>query len=336
MTRRGLIFVAMIGLAGCRGAQNALGGEGQEGANFVELFTLFMMVCCLMYVLIILGLALALWRRRGSDPLTVESRGHHHTSAMVKPAMIAWTGLVVVGLTILTVMSFLTDRSNAAVAPAQGLSLTVTANQWWWDVEYSTNVPAHTVRTANEIHLPANVPVQVKLKSNDVIHSFWIPNLAGKQDLIPGRETDVQLLPRKLGRFRGQCAEFCGLQHSKMALDVTVESRADFLRWYAAQLKPPPLPAAGMQAAGYRYFVSGACSSCHNVAGTPATGQVGPDLSHFASRRSIAAGTLPMDRANLLAWLADPQQQKPGNQMPKIDMTDRDRQAMVAYLETLK
>jgi len=335
MKRWPFIALAAAFLGGCRGVQNALGGEGQEGANFVQLFTLFMVVCGIMYLLIIAAFTLAVWRRR-SKPMTVEERTHHQTSERLKPLLIAWTGLIVVGLSILTVVSFLTDRSNATVTPVRGLSLTVTANQWWWDVEYSTNVPSNTVRTANEIHLPVNVPVQVTLKSSDVIHSFWIPNLAGKQDLIPGRVTDVQLLPRKLGRFRGQCAEFCGIQHTKMALDVTVESQADFLRWYAAQLKPAPLPAAGMQAAGYQLFVRGACSSCHNVAGTPASGQVAPDLSHFASRRSIAAGALPMDASSLSAWLADPQKVKPGNHMPKIDMSASDRQAMVAYLETLQ
>jgi cytochrome c oxidase subunit II len=329
--------LAALGLCGCAGAQNSLGGQGAEGANFISLFTTFMLVCTLVYLLVVAALLLALWRRRGSEGgLTVEDRRHHETSAIVRPALIGWSAIVFIGLTVLTVASFLTDRSNAATASNPRLSLTVTANQWWWDVEYHSADASRTLRTANEIHLPLGVPVQVTLKSSDVIHSLWIPNLAGKQDLIPGRITDLELLPRKPGVFRAQCAEFCGVQHTKMALDVTVESKADFQRWYAAQLKPAPAPSTPIQLAGYNYVTARECSSCHNIGGTPASGQVAPDLTHFASRRSIAAGTLPMSRANLAAWIADPQAAKPGNNMPRMAMSPKEVDSVVAYLETLK
>jgi cytochrome c oxidase subunit 2 len=335
MTLRGAAWALLAILpGGCAGAQNALGGEGAEGSNFVQLFTVFMIVCAVMYVLITAGLLIALWRRR--QPLTVEDRRHHETSSAIRPALIGWTALVVAGLTALTVASFFTDRSNVANSASPKLSLTVTANQWWWDVEYQSADASRTVHTANEIHLPVGVPAQVTLKSNDVIHSLWIPNLAGKQDLIPGRVTDIQFVPRKTGNYRGQCAEFCGIQHTLMALDVTVESKADFQRWYEAQLKPAPPPATPQQLAGYRYFATRECSSCHNIGGTPASGQIAPDLTHFASRRSIAAGTLPMTRANLARWVADPQAVKKGNNMPTIGMTDAEVDSVVSYLETLK
>jgi cytochrome c oxidase subunit 2 len=331
--------IAILGLtlcsSACAGVQNAMGGDGAEGARFIDLFIFFTIVCTIMYLLIAAGLLIALWRRQ-RIPLTVEDRRHDQTSAGVKPALIAWMALVVVGLTVLTVASFFTDRSNAADARKPALTLKVTANQWWWDVEYSPSDPSKTVRTANEIHLPVGVPVQVKLASNDVIHSFWVPNLAGKQDLIPGRTTDALLLPRKTGLYRGQCAEFCGVQHAQMALDVTVESKANFQRWYAAQLKPAAAPATPPQLAGYRYVTTRECSSCHNIAGTPAGGQVAPDLTHFASRRSIAAGTLPMGRGNLYGWIADPQSQKPGSHMPTVGLEPGELHAIVAYLEALK
>jgi cytochrome c oxidase subunit 2 len=250
--------------------------------------------------------------------------------------MIAWTGFIAVGLVGLTIASFFTDRSNAAGGSHPKLNLTITANQWWWDVEYNWPDASKNVRTANEIHLPVGLPVEITLKSNDVIHSFWIPNLAGKQDLIPGRVTDAQLLPRKTGIFRGQCAEFCGTQHAQMALDVTVESRADFERWYERQLRPAPAPANPIQRAGYTYFTTRECASCHTIGGTPASGQVAPDLTHFASRRSIAAGTLPMSRGNIYGWVADPQSQKPGSRMPTVGLASNDLHALVAYLETLK
>jgi cytochrome c oxidase subunit 2 len=281
------------------------------------------------------ALLAAIWRKRRSV-LTVDDRKHHQMSAAIRPALIGWTALVVAGLTILTIASFLTDRSNAAMASKPAIHMTVTANQWWWDVEYNLPDVSKTLRTANEIHLPVNVPVHVTLKSNDVIHSFWIPNLAGKQDLIPGRLTDVQLLARKTGLYRGQCAEFCGVQHAQMALDVTVESKTDFERWYSAQLGTAKPPSTPLQLAGYRYFTTRECATCHNVSGTPATGQVAPDLTHFASRRSIAAGALPMNKGNLYGWIADPQSQKPGNKMPTIGLEPHELHALVAYLETLK
>ena len=143
--------------------------------------------------------------------------------------------MIALGLTLLTVASFFTDRSNAEAGADPQLLINVTGNQWWWDVQYSEGDPSKSFHTANELHLPVGMPVEVKLQSNDVIHSFWVPNLAGKQDLIPGRVTDIQLVPDKIGLFRGQCAEFCGVQHAHMALDVTVESRSDFDKWVAAQ-----------------------------------------------------------------------------------------------------
>jgi len=332
--RRGAAWLVLL-LTGCNSYQNALGGDGAEGANFVQLFTVFMVVCTVMYLIVAAALVFALWRRRRTA-LVLDDRTHHQTSRVVRPALAAWTALIGTGLVVLTIASFFTDRTNAAQGSKPQIKITVTANQWWWDVQYRLPDVSRNVRTANEIHLPVGIPVKVTLKSNDVIHSFWIPNLAGKQDLIPGRQTDAQLLPRKVGLYRGQCAEFCGVQHAQMALDVMVESKEDFLRWYAGQLKPATAPANSLQLAGYRYFTTRECSTCHNIGGTPASGQVAPDLTHFASRRSIAAGTLPMARGNVYGWVADPQSQKPGNRMPTVGLSANDLHALVAYLETLK
>ena len=330
-----IVAPAPVMLAGCNGFQNALGGDGAEGANFVGLFKLFLIVCSVMYVIIVAAMIVAVWRRR-KTALTVDDRQHHETSHVVTPVLVGWTAIIVVGLTILTVASFLTDRSNAANAFKPAMHLTVTANQWWWDVRYEQPDMSKTVRTANELHLPVDTPVHVTLKSNDVIHSFWIPNLAGKQDLIPGRMTDAQLLPRRTGLYRGQCAEFCGVQHAQMALDVTVESKADFDRWYSRQLATAKPPTTPLQLAGLRYFTDRECGACHNIGGTPASGQVAPDLTHLASRRSIAAGTMPMNKGNLYGWVADPQSLKPGNHMPTVGLGPKELHALVAYLETLK
>ena len=332
-----LIALPLGFLSACAGNQNAMGGQGLESANFIVLFLVFLAVCAVMYLLVLAGLGIALRRRRDAGQAnSVDEDRHEETSARTKVALIVWTGLVTVGLTILTVASFFSDRSNASSTRRSGLALTITGNQWWWNVQYDTSDPSASVRTANEIHLPVNVPVHVTLKSNDVIHSFWVPNLAGKQDLIPGRQTDIELLPRRTGVFHGQCAEFCGVQHTRMALDVIVEPLDDFRRWYAQQLATAPAPSTPLQMAGYRYFVTRECSSCHNVAGSPAGGQIGPDLTHVASRRSIGAGTLPLNRGNLYGWIADPQSHKPGSRMPTIPMEPRDLHSLVAYIETLK
>jgi cytochrome c oxidase subunit 2 len=334
---RALAGAALLLLTGCEGFQTALGGEGADSAEFVRLFAIFVIVCAVMYLLVIAALLLALWRsRRAGEPLTVASGRHQESSPFIRSALVGWSILIVLGLTGLTVASFFTDRSSAARAGNPQLSIKVTANQFWWDVEYTTSDPSKSVRTANELHLPAGVPAEVRLQSNDVIHSFWIPNLAGKQDLIPGRVTDIQLHPLQTGLYRGQCAEFCGIQHANMALDVTVESKADFERWIAAQKRPALAPVTPQQMAGYRYVTGRECSSCHSITGTPAFGQVGPDLTHFATRRSIAAGTLPMNSGNLYGWIADPQSQKPGNHMPTIGLAPSEVHAVVAYLERLK
>ena len=163
-----------------------------------------------------------------------------------------------------------------------------------------------------------------------------MPNLAGKQDLIPGRKTDIALLPRRAGVFRGECAEYCGAQHAHMALDVTVEPEAQFRAWWKHQQAPAPSPATPLQLAGMTYVTTRECATCHAITGTPAFGQAAPDLTHVAGRRAIAAGTLPMNRASLYAWIADPQGAKAGNHMPVVGLEARQLDAIVAYLETLK
>jgi cytochrome c oxidase subunit 2 len=335
--RSGWTTLPTLALCGCSGIQTSLGGEGADGASFIRLFALFLVVCGIMYLLVILALAGALVRRRGNGhPLVVETGGHHESSPLLRSALVGWATLILFGLVGLTLASFFADRSAAARARNPKVVIKVVANQWWWDIIYVTSDVSKTVHTANEIHLPVGVEAEVMLQSNDVIHSFWVPNLAGKQDLIPGRMTDVQLLPRKVGLFRGQCAEFCGIQHANMALVVTVESKADFVRWMEQQQKPAFAPASPLEVAGYRYVTTRECSSCHNISGTPAGGQVGPDLTHLASRRTIGAGTLPMNTGNLYGWVADPQSQKPGNHMPTIGLPAGDLHAVVAYLQRLK
>ncbi|MDQ4087628.1 MAG: c-type cytochrome, partial [Pseudomonadota bacterium] len=254
----------------------------------------------------------------------------------LRTILTGWVGAIALILAGLTIASWFADRRLAQAAAAPALDIEIVANQWWWDVRYLSEDPSRIIRTANELHLPAGVPVRITLKSNDVIHSFWIPNIAGKQDLIPGRVNDIVIRPLREGVYRGQCAEFCGLQHAHMALDVTVESPVEFARWQQRQGDLPPPPGTPLARAGYDYVTTRECASCHNIAGTPASGQVAPDLTHVASRRSIGAGTYPMSRGHLYAWIADPQSAKPGNNMPYVGLEPDELHAIVAYLETLR
>ena len=334
-----LLTPLLLGACDYQTYQSIFSGDAAaEVHQFNILFVIFLIVCAVMYLLVLIFLATGILRaRRASEAANVvESGRHNHSHPLMRSGLIAWGALVSVGLVALAIASFFADRSMAQAAAHEKLSITVTANQWWWDVQYNSGDVSKTLRTANELHVPVGVPVRITLHSNDVIHSFWVPSLAGKQDLIPGRENDITIVPQKVGIYRGQCAEFCGTQHAKMAFVVNVDSYADFLRWWSHQLQPASAPTTPLAKAGYNYVTQGQCSSCHAIAGTPAGGTVGPDLTHFASRRSIAAGTMPMSEGNIYGWVEDPQSIKPGSHMPTIGMEPKDLHAVVAYLETLR
>lgn len=317
--------------------QSTFAGAAVESHQFNILFVIFLIVCAIMYVLVIAFLISAMLRSRRAEPANVVEEGRHQqANPLLRTALQGWAALIGVGLIGLAIASFFADRSMASAAAHEKLSIEVTGNQWWWDVRYNSDDPSKMLRTANELHLPVGIPVRVILHSNDVIHSLWVPSLAGKQDLIPGRDTDVTFTPRKVGIYRGQCAEFCGTEHAKMALVVNVEPYADFIKWWNHQLQDAAAPRTALATAGYQYVTSHQCALCHNISGTPAGGTFGPDLTHFASRRSIGAGAMPMSEGNLYGWVEDPQSIKPGTKMPTIGLEPNELHAVVAYLETLK
>ena len=332
------LLLSVLPLSACdyQNYQSVYGNAAAEVQRFNILFVIFLIICTIMYVLVIAFLITGILRRRRAEANVVETGRHHESDPLMRTGLIAWGALVGTGLIGLAIASFFTDRSMANAAAHEKLSITLTGNQWWWDVQYNSADASKTLRTANELHLPVGIPVRIILHSNDVIHSFWVPSLAGKQDLIPGRESDITIVPKKIGIYRGQCAEFCGTQHAHMALVVNVDSYADFLKWWHHQLEPAAIPTSPLAQAGYNYMITGPCAACHNIGGTPAGGRVGPDLTHLASRRSIAAGTMPMSTGNLYGWVEDPQSIKPGNHMPTIGLEPKDLHAVVAYLETLK
>jgi len=247
----------------------------------------------------------------------------------------AGVAATVIILTIFTFASFLTNKSFAEPRP-HGLTIKVTGHQWWWQINYEAHDASQTFETANEIHIPIGQPVKLDFESPDVIHSFWVPNLAGKQDLIPGRYTTLTVKADKPGIFRGQCAEYCGIQHAHMAMYVVAQNQSDFERWRAQQLKSAEAPSNADLRHGQQVFQSSACAMCHTISGTNAGGQVGPDLTHFGSRMTIAAGTARNSMGNLTGWIADPQRMKPYTRMPAVALTGPDLIAVSHYLESLK
>jgi cytochrome c oxidase subunit 2 len=215
------------------------------------------------------------------------------------------------------------------------LTIEVTGRQWWWQVRYLSDDPAKVFSTANEIHIPAGVPVKLVLIGGDVIHSFWVPALSGKTDLIPGQTNETWLEAHAPGIYRGQCTEYCGIEHAKMGLLVIAQPQAEFDAWLAHQLQSPAPPATGEQWAGQAHFAAH-CGACHAVRGTDAAGALGPDLSHLAQRRTLAAGMLPNDPDDLARWIADPQGVKPGNLMQKPELAANELADIRSYLKTLR
>ncbi len=229
----------------------------------------------------------------------------------------------------------LTTLAHVARPPSSpAFTVEVTTHQWWWELRYLDAEAARIFTTANEIHIPIGQPVRFTLLSSDVIHSFWIPRLAGKTDVIPGQANQAWLEASHAGVYRGQCGEYCGLQHAHMSLLVVADTPDDFARWREGQLAAAA-PADATVEAGQRVFHE-RCAACHTVRGSDAGGTLGPDLTHVMSRTTLAAGTLPNDPQTLRAWIADAQSLKPGVRMPALGLTRADLVAVAAYVETLK
>lgn len=244
-------------------------------------------------------------------------------------------GISMVPLLVTLVWTVAVLAQIAPVPRNPRLTIDVTAQQWWWDANYSGASPDERFHTANEIHIPVGRPVLLKLASRDVIHSFWVPKLAGKMDLVPGQTNQTWIQANAPGVYRGQCAEFCGLQHAHMAFEIVADPPAQFEKWRSAQLQTAPPPATEAQARGLA-LVEYRCSLCHAVRGTSAGSRAAPDLTHLMSRARIAAGTLPNNRAALAGWIEDPQSAKPGALMPAQGLSAQQLNDVTDYLETLK
>ncbi len=314
--------------------QSALDSAGVHAAQIEWLWWVFFWVSVVVYVLVIAATIWAVLRHRwtAADPAA-------SSKSAAAWAALHWvsaaTAVTVLTLFALLVSSIFVGRTIGEV-PKTEATIVLTAKQWWWQFEYDHLDKSKRFTTANEITIPVGSPVMVRLRSADVIHSFWIPNLHGKRDVIPGREGGIVLTAQRPGVYRGQCAEFCGQQHANMSFWVNAVSKEEYARWLDAQREPTKIPSTPEQRAGQEVFVNRECAICHTIGGTEASGKVAPDLTHFASRRSIAAATLPNRRDALRRWISDPQHVKPGNYMPVAQLQPAEINALTTYLESLK
>jgi cytochrome c oxidase subunit II len=335
---RGARLVVLLmapGLSGCVEWQSAMHAQG-HAQQLASMISIFSIVLGVIWAAVTTCLVIALLRKRAaSDDLQsvpmdprLEKR-----SLRIVIALAMITGVIVLAL---TGVSYTGQRDLFASKP-NDLVIKVTGHQWWWEARYEDDlVPSNIFTTANEIHIPVGVPIKVQLESQDVIHSFWIPSLNGKQDLIPGQPNETELLAIRPGIYRGQCAEFCGLQHAHMSIFVIADDLADFARWRNEQRTSAAEPMSPEQQKGRDVFMSHACVMCHAIGGTQAGGRAGPDLTHIGSRRMLAAGEFPLNRGTLEAWIADPQGLKPGSQMPAVPLEADELGAVSAYLESLR
>ncbi|HEX2588869.1 MAG TPA: cytochrome c oxidase subunit II [Gaiellales bacterium] len=326
-----LLLAVVLPLSGCREQQNSLAPKSHQAKDIASLFW-WMMGGAWLGLALVVGLLFWSWKRRNrrglGDDVEGPKPGERRSWYVVLGLGIATPILVISALFVVSDL-FVIKTTQAPAATATRMTVEVIGHQWWWEIRY----PGTPAVTANELHIPVRTPVRIVATTADVIHSFWVPELNRKIDTIPGRRNSIELDANAPGVYRGACAEYCGLQHAHMALYVFAQPQADFRKWLANQSRPASASSGGE---GARVFQDASCSSCHAIRGTNAKGDVGPDLTHVASRTTLAAVTIPNGDASLRDWITDNQHIKPGNQMPDIRLPGTQLDALAAYLEGLK
>lgn len=311
-------------VAGCGGhSPSMLDAHGSESQRIAGIWWLMFGLGAAVYAAVAGLVVWAVLRRR---PSRDDGRASDNN-------WIIWGG-VVMPVVVLAVLAVVTVQATAQLRTPEknALRVEVVGKRWWWAVSY----PGTSIVTANEIRLPAGRPVEIGLDSDNVIHSFWVPQLAGKVDMIPGQHNVLRFTPKTPGTYLGECAEFCGVQHTRMDFVVIVQNDTDFARWLAAHEPAPSAPDSESANEGEATFVGQPCAGCHTIRGTPAQGTVGPDLTDFGERSSIGAHTIANTPLNLAQWIVDAQHFKPGALMPPLELSDRDVKNIVTYLEGLK
>ncbi len=321
-------------LAGCGGVQNSLNPHSHAATDIANLFW-WMMAVAFGGLALVTGIMVAAWLKRGRGG-TASHPGDREAGERLGNKVVIALG-VVMPVAVVCALFVVSDTLiiNVTQAPAaSGTSLTVHAigHQWWWEFTY----PGTPADTADELHIPVDTRINLVATTADVIHSFWVPALNRKIDTIPGQKNAVTLYADTVGVFRGQCAEFCGLQHAHMGMHVIVQSKAAFRAWLRHESADARAPTTRAEEAGRRVFLDGPCSSCHTIRGTSAGGYVGPDLTHLAGRKWLAGLVIPNSRGYLADWITNSQHIKPGNQMPDLDLAGARLRSLLAYLESLK
>jgi cytochrome c oxidase subunit II len=319
--RGALACVSAVVLSACEGPQSALAPAGVGAENIAQLFWAMLIGAGLIW-LVVVGFAIYVTR--------VSPRAHSEKTAS---RLILWGGFVFPVVVLAALLSYGLVLMPSLRVAGDDLRIAVSGEQWWWRVRYLPPGAKRPIVSANEIRLPVGERVEITLTSPDVIHSFWVPPLAGKVDMIPGRRNRLVIEATRTGVYRGVCAEYCGTSHALMAFSAVVMEKADFDAWLAQQARPA---AAGMPR-GRKLFLATGCGACHTIRGTPARGQIGPDLTHVGGRKTVGAGILPNNATSIARWIAHTQRLKPGVRMPSFGMLpEREIAAIAAYLASLK
>jgi cytochrome c oxidase subunit 2 len=331
-TRYRLALIA-AGLLACeQNGQSVLHPAGPGAERIAELWWLMLAVGTAIFLLVLSVLLWAITHKGNqAEPRSV-------TDDRV-PTKWVLAGGVALPAVILVPLLIFTLHTLAGLMPPKDSTapeVVIAGWQWWWDVQYTAGDPRDHLRTANELHIPVGRPIRIQLRSHDVIHSFWVPSLQGKMDLVPGQVNTTWIQADSAGVYRGECAEYCGLQHARMQFRVIALPEAEFAAWLAEQRKPAGPVSDSVGRAGQAVFLRSGCAFCHAIRGTPARAISGPDLTHFAGRSTIAAGTLPNTRGHLAGWISNPQAIKPGTLMPRIPLQPAELHALLAYLGSLR
>lgn len=324
-----VLLLAVVLVAGCGGPfpQSTLRPRSDVGIQIDDLFRSIFWWAVGVFVVVegLLVYAVFRFRERPGDERPKPVHGNTRLE-------IAWTLAPAVILVLIAVPTIRTIFNVDDPPKGPAMDISVTAHQWWWEFHY----PDLGVVTANEIHVPVGKTVELKLQSADVIHSFWIPAMDGKRDVIPNHTNQLWFTADTTGIFPGQCAEFCGESHALMGMRLVAQSPEAFQAWVDSMKRPAVEPTSDLAVAGKKVFMSNACIGCHTIDGTVAQGKIGPNLTHVGSRRTIAAGVLKNTPEDIATWIADPQAVKPGALMPKLPLSGAQRKQLAAYLSSLK
>jgi cytochrome c oxidase subunit 2 len=334
--RRLMPLPVLLALAGCAGPQNFLFAAGAAARRLAWLGWITLITFCVVTVLVWILLVVVIMRRRGSfdEHAPVEPQPRTGIDWIIVGGFII-PGVILSVLFVLTLGTLRHFPMSGMMHPAP--SIRVTGRQWWFDGQYLDGDPARRFHVPTELHIPAGTPVNIELATRDVIHSFWVPKLHGKVDLVPGQVNYIRVQADKPGVYEGECGEYCGAQHAHMRLRIIADAPADYARWRDRQLADAMTPDSAAAEHGRQVFLGAPCVLCHTIRGTPAHGQVGPDLTHVGSRGRIAGGMLDNNTANLEAWIVHAQSLKPGAQMPDIDQLNGEQlRDLTVYLQGLK